>query len=340
MNHLPRKPAHLKIRLLATLGGIAVNIILVLALALVVSTPIRAQSPPDSLPSFEVVSIKPNHSEGNSMHQVTASGFKMINLNTRFLIEFAYGQSSVPPYDALRPSQLVGGPSWIRTEQFDVDAKVDDALAEKFQKADNTSSPIPSPDALHEIQLMMQSLLKDRFKLQVHREMRKGTVLALEVAKGGPKFLNTKFDVPDYAAIYAAHQKNPDQPLPKLSPPPPCGAGMMCMWRHESMTQLAYFLWDMGDHHIVPEIERPVIDETGLKGDYYIQLQWARPAVLPGAGLLGSDAGNSPPGGAAAESTGPSIFTALEEQLGLKLQGTKGPVEYVVVDHIEHPTEN
>ncbi len=317
------------------------NVLLALALTFAIAVPIGAQSPPDSLPSFEVVSVKPHHSgDPYAMHEVTASGFKMINLNTRFLIEFAYGQSSIPPYDALRPSQLVGGPSWIRTEQFDVDAKVDDALAEKFKGAQNPNSPTPSPDALYQIQLMMRSMLKERFKLETHSETRRETVLALVVAKGGPKFLNTKFDLPDYAAIYAAHQKNPDQPLPKLPPPPPCPAGMFCMWRHESMTQLAYWLWDVGDHRYVPDIERPVIDQTGLKGEYYIQLQWARPAVFPGAGLLGSDASNSPPGGAVAESSGPTIFTALEEQLGLKLQATKGPVEYVVVDHIEHPTGN
>ena len=181
---------HLRqLMLIATVAG-------TLALGLVKAPAIRAQSPPAAaapLPSFDVVSIKPNHSGGYAMHEVTPSGFKMINLNTRFLIEFAYGRSAVPPYDALRPSQLVGGPSWIKSDQYDVDAKVDDALGEKFQKAppDKPYFRAPNKEVTYQIQLMMQSMLVERFNLKVHREMREGPVFALVVAKGGPKFLHT-----------------------------------------------------------------------------------------------------------------------------------------------------
>lgn len=305
------------------------------ALALGGAAQIRAQSPPTaaSLPSFDVVSIKPNHSGGYSMHEVTASGFKMINLNTRFLIEFAYGRSSVPPYDALRPSQLVGGPSWIRTDQYDVEAKVDDALGEKFAKAppDKPYFRAPSKEVTYQMQLMMQSMLVERFNLKVHREMREGPVFALVVAKGGAKFLHTKLPELDAA------MRNPGQPPPRL---PPCTPGTMCMVRQASMSELAYIIWDFGEHGVVSEIGRPVIDQTGLKGDYYIQLQWA-PELRPGTMFNGTPIGNPGAGaGPPPESSGPSFMTALQEQLGLKLEPTKGPVEYVVVDHVDRPTEN
>jgi uncharacterized protein (TIGR03435 family) len=307
------------------------------ALAMAIPARMRAQSAPTAgapLPTFEVVSIKPNHSGsgGYAMHRVTASGFKMINLNTRFLIEFAYGRSAIPPYDALRPSQLVGGPGWIKTDQYDVEAKVDDSLAEKFAKAPHEKPYFrnPNQDVTYQIQLMMQSMLVERFKLKVHREMREGPIFALVVAKGGPKFLNTKFPELD------ATLRDTGQP-PAHPPHLPCTPGLACMVRRMSMSELAYTLWDFGDHGMVAEIGRPVIDQTGIKGDYDIQLQWA-PEFRQGAILMGPNAGN--PGGAPPESAGPSFLTALQEQLGLKLEPTKGPVEYVVVDHVERPTEN
>lgn len=308
------------------------------ALGLVNSVEVRAQTPATAaapLPTFDVVSIKPNHLGGYAMHQVTASGFKMINLNTRFLIEFAYGRSSIPPYDALRPSQLVGGPSWIKSDQYDVEAKVDDALAEKFAKAPHEKPYFrnPNQDVTYQIQLMMQSMLVERFHLKVHREMREGPVFALVVAKGGPKFLNTKF--PELDAVQRDTGLPPAQPAHM----PPCTRGLACMIRRMSMSELAYTLWDFGDHGVVAEIGRPVIDQTGLTGDFDIGLQWApvlRPGMLMGPMNANPGAGAGPP----SESSGPSFMTALQEQLGLKLEPTKGSVEYVVVDHVDRPSEN
>jgi len=306
------------------------------AFALVTAPRIHAQAPPSTaapLPSFEVASIKLNHSGGFSMHKVTASGFRMINLNTRFLIEYAYGHRSIPPYDTLRPSQVMGGPSWINTERYDVDAKVEDTLGEKFHKdlPDKNGSDSPGQEVTDQIRLMVQSLLAERFNLKVHREMREAPVLALVVAEGGPKFLNTTFPERDAA------MRDPSQPPPRL---PPCPPGMWCAIRRASMSELAPMLWDLGEHQWLPDIGRPVIDQTGIKGDYDIQLQWA-PQQGPGTMPMEPNDGN-PGGGAAAppEPSGPSIFTALKEQLGLKLESTKGPVEYVVVDHVERPTEN
>jgi uncharacterized protein (TIGR03435 family) len=163
------------------------------------------------------------------------------------------------------------------------------------------------------IMLMVRSLLLDRFGLQVTHETREVPAYALVVAKGGPKFLHTTFPLTDSGAI----GKNPGDR---------CQPGMPCALMHTSIGQIANWL------SMFPEIHRPVIDQTGLKGGYYIQLQWTSDEM----GNSNSRSGTaSPP-----VYIGPSIFTALQQQLGLKLESTKDSVEVIVIDHIERPSEN
>lgn len=96
----------------------------------------------------------------------------------------------------------------------------------------------------------------------------------------------------------------------------------------------------LSDHGFAPEIGRPVIDQTGLKGVYNLHLQWARPQN-PDAILRRPDGANPGMAGAPTpDSSGPSLLTVIEEQLGLKLKPTKGPVEFVVVEHVDKPTAN
>jgi uncharacterized protein (TIGR03435 family) len=161
--------------------------------------------------------------------------------------------------------------------------------------------------------LMFQSLLTDRFKLQVRRETRELPVYALVVAKGGPKF--SKSASPDSAAA-----QNSTLPPPKR---PPCPSGMFCEQDYLTMGRVADWLSESRG------VDRPVIDQTGLDGGYYIKIQWVpeqRQAEIGSAAPLGP--------------SGPDIFTALQQQLGLKLKPTKGPVEFLVIDHIERPSEN
>jgi uncharacterized protein (TIGR03435 family) len=163
---------------------------------------------------------------------------------------------------------------------------------------------------------MFQSLLVDRFKLKVRHEIREGRVYALVIAKGGPKFLHTKSPVDDRTAT----DRN-STPLPPEGPT--FSAGLWCYQDYLSMDQLADWLTRS------LRVGRPVIDQTELKGSYYIKLQWA-PEELQ------ADVGISP----GLESSGPSIFGALQQQLGLKLEPTRGPVEVFIVDHVEKPSEN
>jgi len=235
------------------------------------------------------------------------------------IIRFAYGHDMGEfGFTLLRSNELVGGPRWVRGEEFgydgyDIDAKVEDSVAEKFGKDCGRAFSYGRCGYRQQMILMLQSLLADRFKLKLRRETKELPVYALVVAKGGPKFLHTTFALPDYTAL----------PPP---PRPPCPTGMSCVQNYMSMAQMAYMLSGQLQN------DRPVIDETGLQGGYYIKLQYGR--EQPQSGNAGM--GMAPPLGP----SGPSLFTALQQQLGLKLKPTKGPVEFLVIDHIERPSGN
>jgi uncharacterized protein (TIGR03435 family) len=146
---------------------------------------------------------------------------------------------------------------------------------------------------------MLQEFLAERFKLKVHRETREGTIYALVVAKDGPKLKPSTSDDP-----------------PKMV----FGQGHLAVERTVIGAMAPFFAQELGSE---------VVDKTGLKGKYDFTLDWA------------SDRGLTAPGadtGTPSESSGPSIFTAVQEQLGLKLEAQKGPVEYLVVDHVEKPS--
>ena len=264
------------------------------------------------LPSFEVASIKPNKSGGPGMHlSIMANRFTAVNVTPRTLIEFAY--------DIKSDDQLTGAPSWINSEKYDVDAKVDDATAEKLKSLSRDESG-------DQIKLMMQALLAERFNLKVGHDTKDLPVFALVVAKGGPKLTPSKLP-----------------PLPPGTTPPPPGPqnfrGIRMTGQGQiegagaAMSFLAYVLSRQA------EVGHVVLDETGLKGTYDWTLKWT-----PEPGLDGPPAGPpGTPGGAASpppDATGPSLFTALQEQLGLKLESRKAPAEVLVIDQIDQPTEN
>jgi len=229
------------------------------------------------------------------------------NRMTYWLIEFAYGRDMGEfGFRELRDNQLVGTPVWMWSERYDIDAKVEDSLAERFGKDCGHAFFRGSCGYREQFLLMFQSLLADRFKLKVRRETKDLPVYALVVANGGPKFSTSA--PPDFTAT----AQNSTLPPPKL---PPCPAGMGCFQAYTSMGILADWLSRL------PQIGWPVIDQTGLKGGYDIKLQYSR--EQPESGNAGMD-----------------IFIALRQQLGLKLQSTKGPVESIVIDHIERPLEN
>jgi uncharacterized protein (TIGR03435 family) len=217
-------------------------------------------------PEFEVASIKPTATQDGSLTVNFPPGgrFSVRNLTLKQLLQNAYG---------LQDYQISGGPAWITSAGFDIEAKA--------------ATEVPREQIL----LMVQTLLTDRFHLALQRETRQLPVYALVVGKNGPRL---------QPAVNSAGR---DKTM----------LGQLVVHKM-SMAELARIL--------ALDLKRPVNDETGLKGEFAFTLEWTR-------GLSESD--DSP-------SARPSLFTAVQEQLGLKLQSTRGPVEVLVIDSAERPS--
>ncbi len=201
----------------------------------------------------------------------------------------------------VRDFQLSGGPGWAASDRYDIRAAK------------------PASAGLAETRLMLQTLLEDRFQLKLHREMKETQVYALVAAKGGGH-------LPASSCIVSA----PAPPDPKVADI--CGG--MTTSLHSvagngiSMAELAMALSNA--------LQRPAIDKTGLTGRFDVHVEWTADQSTPGfvaPGLAPAPAGQADP-------NGKSIFTAIQEQLGLKLESTKGPVEFLVIDRLERPSEN
>jgi uncharacterized protein (TIGR03435 family) len=226
-------------------------------------------------------------------------GGRLTTLNSPlgFLIQRAYG---------VQAYQIAGGPPWIKTDGYNIEAK----------PAANTDQK--------QMWLMLQALLADRFKLQLHRETRELPVYDLTATKGGPRL--PKPAGGPCTEVFTGPPPKPGEPRPA----PPCGPGIQASGTGVSMRGLnlstAKFAAFLGTL-----IGREVVDKTGFTGKFDLHLDFALDDAIAGLPF------NRGPGDAEA---GPSIFTAIQEQLGLKLESTKGPVEVLVIDRAERPTEN
>ena len=274
-----------------------------------------AQSPPVVAGGlvFEVASIKPNPAgfAGPTQSQIQPGGrFVATNIPVRLLIGQAYQVQSY---------RLVGGPRWLSTDGFDINAKADGDL---FPRA-----------GVRPLEGALRTLLADRFKLVVHTEIRQLPIYALVLARSdgrlGPNL--TRSSRTDCDAVLAAARGSSGGPPPPPPPPghaPPCGGrtgnGTFAM-DSATPSQLANYL--------SAYLEKRVVDQTGLTGRFNADLTWT-PDQMP----------QRPPGTPddlpAIDPNGPSIFTAVQEQLGLKLKPTTGPVEVLVIDRVERPTPN
>jgi bla regulator protein blaR1 len=271
----------------------------------------RAQSQPAAstpAPSFEVASIKVNHSaDRRAMIRFAPGGrFTANNVALKGLLEQAY---------RVKDSQLVGAPNWIETEHYDIDAKMDDATVDAMKKLDGDQRR-------EQYSLILRALFVDRFKLRVRHETRDLPVYVLLVGKNGPKFHET--------ALTAA----------ELAPPNPKGPMIRMMGRGQLNVTAAGL--DIFADVLSQNVGRVVLDKTGLKAKYDFTLQWTpddstdQMVKAAGAGPDGKPPLDAPP----PDASGPSIFAAVQEQLGLKLEAQKSPLDVLVIDHIEKPSEN
>jgi uncharacterized protein (TIGR03435 family) len=296
----------------ATVGCVGIGVTRPLAQSTVppaAATPAGGETRPGPRPTFEVASIKPNKTADAPVRLTSSAGrYSGIGVTLRQLLADAYGSPQ-----PLTRDRMIGGPPWIDDERFDITATTGGATPRDAMK------------------LMLRSLLADRFKLEAHFENRELPVYLLVRARRdgtlGPELRPSKAD----CSALAAAARSGVPPPPPASPAAACnigfGIGQMTA-QGGSMAQLI----TVG---LGRAVDRPIIDRTELQGGYDWSLRWN-----PTAGEISAFSGG--PGAESADArssdSSPSIFTALQEQLGLKLEASKGPVDVLVITRAERPT--
>jgi bla regulator protein BlaR1 len=287
----------------------------------------QAGQTPATRPTFEVASIKPDNSAGHfGGIQISPGGrFVATNVPLKMLIAMAY---------KIENSQLIGGPAWINSQRFDIQAEAPGSSHEDIMKMTDAQREA----YMEQEQLRLQSLLEDRFQLKLRRDTKDRPIYALVVAKGGPKLQETPAQ--DTASDQQPHGGTAGRDGALSQKGVPLKGRQMRMSRGQlsgNDVQLSFLATQLSN-----QLGRPVVDQTGLKGNYSFTLQWtpdeSQRQMGGGPAEEGpQSAGNTPP---PPETAGPSVFTAIQEQLGLKLKPEKGPVEVYVIDHVEQPSEN
>lgn len=278
-----------------------------------------AQAP--AQPSFDVASIKPNTSGTNQRQfNIGLKGrFTATNVPLFDLVRFAYAEGGpdgilgpLPPNRLMAAATWAGGARILQSDKFDVVATTDPSASQE------------------QVLVMLRSLLTERFALRVHRETRDLPIYALILARSdgslGPRLRPSKIDcgamAPDSTATVPVTDGFVATPCRGLRNVPGKATG-----RAVTIPTLAALMSGWVDDH------RPVEDRTGLTGNFDIDLDWTpdQPRSVPPPG-----APSLPP----TDADGAGLFTAMQEQLGLKVQSTKKSIDILVVDYATRPTEN
>jgi uncharacterized protein (TIGR03435 family) len=237
---------------------------------------------------FEVASIKPHpraQGRGSVVPQslrVEPTRLSYTNASLLACIQAAYGI----PGEGRPDYRVVGGPDWLTTERFDIDAKTE------------------GPASREQMMQMLQALLAERFKLSAHRDTRELRAYALMITKAGSKVARAK---PDETEMFLQRRKDD-----------PAGPVQELVVQRNTLSRFADYL--------ARQFSQPVLDKTGLEGDYSFTLHWL-PDVNPPISPL--------------DVFGPAGSRAMEDQLGLRIEPIRTPVEVLVIDRIERiPTEN
>jgi uncharacterized protein (TIGR03435 family) len=267
-------------------------------------------------PVFEVASIKPSRpGPAGGVPRVAADGRRFIasNATLRMLLQFAYR-----PADgrALRNADLIGAPDWTDTNRFDIEAKAADGVP-----------PMPP----EQMQRMVQSLLMDRFQLRTHWDQRDNMdIYNLVVAKDGSKLTPSEDQAPPDVGASIAVPFSPSSFPPRgqvrnlVNP----SGGIMLVTASGAAVPVSPDLVGVLQGYA----RRPVVDKTNLKGLFDFRLQFVLDTGTTGPVIQAAPAASDP--------SGASFFTALQEQLGLRLEPSKGTIEVLVVDSVQKPSEN
>jgi uncharacterized protein (TIGR03435 family) len=297
----------------------ALAVALATALGMHVTTHSQAQTPaPDAgrpgraavAPAdrvFEVASIRLNKSgaDGASVRVQPGGRLTVTNNSVRNIVRNAYNVQNF---------QIVGGPDWINTDRWDIVAKAQDDAA--------------APQLI----IMLRNLLADRLKLVVHTEMRETPVYALVLARSDGRFgPQLRRSTVDCAALLASFKEKKETPPNTINGRPSCGTRTQAGTMMTTATTMADLV-----RNLAPMAGRPIVDRSGLTGAFDIDLTWA-----PDQQPFDSAQGRGAPGTAPVpDGDRPSLVTAVQEQLGLKLESQRLPFETLVIDSVERLTED
>lgn len=253
--------------------------------------------------AFDVASVKENTSVSDTggIAPATPGRVRITNMPLRLVLLDAF---------RLMDHQLIGAPEWTESARFDINAtyQADAARTEDDARA------------------MLRTLLADRFGLKTHREMRELPIYSLVMARKdgalGPRLVRSTIDCNQWIA-----EKRPQMGAGSASPVAPGGKRPVCLilTTRRFITAGTRTMQDVLGP-LQSMTGRPVIDRTGLTGAFDFDLQWTSGPVAPAAGPT------------APADDGPSIFVALQEQLGLRLEPGRAPFDVVVVDSVQRPT--
>ena len=274
-------------------------------------------------PVFEVASIRPCQSgnspgggpgatKGGSAFGSGGSpspGRLILNCATvAGLIQQAYVTYANVNRDVWSRLPIIGGPAWINSDRYDINAKAEDSASAGMMQGP-----------------MLQALLEDRFKLKIRRETREVPVYVLTVVKSGPKL--QQFKEGTCTPVDLAKPPSPPAPDQML------GCTRMISGSAKGPNMARVYMQattvDEFSKALGFVLARPIINKSGIAGLFDFRLEYAFDETTGGPRAAPSD-----------EPVGPSIFTALQEQLGLKIDSAKGPGERVVIDHVEKPSGN
>jgi uncharacterized protein (TIGR03435 family) len=296
----------------------------------VLSPAARGQKQPaPARPQFEVASLKPNNGCENTPRAGNLSPspgrLEMPCVNLQGLIQAAFGTFGDGVSINAQPIHMEGGPSWMQSEHYSLSAKADGPA-----RTEMLAGP------------MLQAFLEERFQLKTHRETREIPVYAMIVGKGGLKVQPLAEGA--CTPLDLTHPPAPAQP----GDPPPNLCGIMMMGstakgdmtievRGSTMTQFA--------QRLSGRLDRAVVDKTGIAGKFNFHLEFTPDPSMRGQSMpqgRGGDAGDAgnPGNPALSADAGPNLFVALQEQIGLKLSSEKGPVSFLIIDHVEKPKSN
>ena len=281
---------------------------IIAAALLLAITALAVFGQPAARPKFEAASIKASATTNFRMVR-PLPGRLEADAPVRLLMQNAY---------TAQPFQIVGGPAWIDSDKYQIEAKAD-GNASRAQ-----------------VFLMLQSLLEDRFQLKIHRENRDLPVYTLVAGRNGPKLQRPKEGgceavtpdaPPDWPGVGRMRPPDPSQRV--LAP---CDSVNVALATSGARMQGGKISMPEFVRMLSTVLDRTVIDKTGFTGLFDLRLEFLPDETTPPL--------PAPPPGAAPPDSSPPILTAIQEQLGLRLESAKGPVEVIVIDHVERPSAN